>query len=112
MMRYAVEGIDSGVFVLPMNDATYKILKVTLSADNTISPDQRDAALAVLNGRVLKNASLPLVLTQKQAADLLGISRFTIRKMTMEGQLHPVRIHESWRYRREELEALVSGQLS
>ena len=95
-----------------MNSTTYRILKVALSADDTIASDQRDAALAILNGQVPKNASLPLVLTQKQAADLLGVSRFTIRKMTMEGQLHPVRIHESWRYRREEFEALVSGQLS
>jgi excisionase family DNA binding protein len=49
-------------------------------------------------------------MTQKQAAHLLGVSRFTIRNMTLEGQLHPVQVRECWRYRRNEIEDLAAGK--
>jgi len=64
----------------------------------------------VLNERVPEKGPLPLLLTQKQAAHLLGVSRFTVRRMTQEGQLHPVRVHGRFRYRRHEIEELAAGR--
>ena len=92
-----------------MNSVTHKILNAALSADSTIAADQRIAALALLNGKTPQKELLPLVLTQKQAAKLLGVSRFTIRRMTAEGELHPVKVHESFRYRRAEIEEIAAG---
>ena len=106
-----MHGVKEAEELLLMNSATYKMLKVALTSDETIVPEQRNAVLAILNDRVPKNAALPLVLTQKAAAERLGVSRFTIRKMTIKGDLHPVRIHESWRYRRAELETIINGSL-
>ena len=93
-----------------VNATTYRAVKAVLASDDTVTPGQRDSALTLLNGRVPKQGVRPLLLTQKQAALLLGVSRFTIRNMTRDGQLHPVRIHECWRYRREEIEDLASGK--
>jgi excisionase family DNA binding protein len=56
-----------------------------------------------------RNGPLPLLLTQKQAAHLLGISRFTVWRMRQEGKLHPVRVHETFRYRRTEIEKVAEG---
>ena len=95
---------------MDVNATTYRAVKAVLAGDDTITCDQRDSALALLTGRVPKQDQLPLLLTQKQAARLLGVSRFTIRNMTREGQLHPVRVHECRRYRRDEVDALAAGR--
>jgi excisionase family DNA binding protein len=92
-----------------MKSATYKILRAALSADDTIAPGQRDTALSILNGRIAENGPLPLLLTQKQASHLLGVSRFTIWRMTQDGELHPVRLHGTYRYRRAEIEKVADG---
>lgn len=37
-----------------MNPMTPKIIEATLTADVSVTPDQRDAVMAVLNGRIPK----------------------------------------------------------
>jgi len=93
-----------------MNAATYKAIKAVLGTDDTVTKDQARSALAILQGRVPDSGPLPLLLTQKQAAHLLGVSRFTVRKMTQEGKLHPVQVHERRHYRRTEIEAIANGE--
>ena len=95
---------------MEVNTTTYRAVKAVLATDDTVTPDQRDSALNLLSGRTPKQGMRPLLLTQKQAALLLGVSRFTIRNMTLDGQLHPVQVHECWRYRRDEIEDLASGE--
>jgi hypothetical protein len=93
-----------------MNTATAKAIKAILATDETVTPDQCETALALLRGRSSQRAPLPLLLTQKQAADLLGVSRFTVRNLKLAGQLHPVRLLGSWRYRRDEIEAIAAAR--
>ena len=92
-----------------MNAATQKAVRAILATDQDIAPEQRDAALAILNGRVPQAGPMPLLLTQMQAARLLGVSRYTIWRMTREGLLHPVSVRDSTRYRRTEIEMIANG---
>jgi hypothetical protein len=96
--------------VSTMNRTTQKIVKAALEADETLTPDQIKAALAILRGQVSQQVSVPLLLTQKQVAFLLGVSRFTVRRMTMEGKLCPVQVNEALRYRRSDIEAIANGE--
>lgn len=91
-----------------MNGSTQKIVKVALAADDTVTPDQANAALAVLNGHVPRQGPLPLLLTQQQVAEMLSLSRHTVRRMTVEGELHLVQVHKTFRYRRSEVEEIAS----
>lgn len=51
-----------------------------------------------------------LVVTQAQAARMLSCSRFTIRRLVMDGALHPINIRGLVRYRCSELRALAGGK--
>jgi excisionase family DNA binding protein len=46
------------------------------------------------------------------AADALGVSQQTVRRMVKRGTLHPVRLVEGgrWRFRVSELDALIQGE--
>ena len=92
-----------------VNSTTQKIIKAALAADDSVSSEQVRAAVTLLNGRIPQQGPAPLLLTQKDAAFLLGVSRFTVRKMVAEGQLHPIKVHEAVRYRRSEIEAIANG---
>jgi excisionase family DNA binding protein len=93
-----------------MNGATQRIIRAALAADETVTKDQVEASLAVLNGRLPQQGPLPLLLTQKQTAFLLGVSRFTVNRMVKEGELHPIKIRDAVRYRRTEVEEIASGK--
>ena len=69
---------------------------------------RRDAILAA--ERALDNKTTALLATQADAGRLLSCSRFTIRRMVKDGQLHPVTVRGCVRYRVEELEAIASGK--
>ena len=51
-----------------------------------------------------------LVVTQAQAARMLSCSRFTIRRLVMDGAVHPINIRGLVRYRCSELRALAGGK--
>ena len=84
------------------------VLVSALTANGTVSQTQMKGALTSL-GEQVQQQEVPLLLSQKQAASLLGLSRYTIRRMTMEGKLHPVIVHETPRYRRSEIEGIANG---
>ena len=90
-----------------MKPSTRQILKAVLNADDTITIQQQQEVMAILSNRPKEDPSLPLLLTQMQAARLLNVSRATIFRMVRGGQIHPVQIHGAMRYRREEIEVIA-----
>ena len=54
----------------------------------------------------------PVLITKKDAARLLGVSRDTIHRLVREGVLSDVRIHEGMvpRLRRDDVLALARGE--
>ncbi len=70
----------------------------------------RQAALLAA-GRALDNKPTALLANQADAGRLLACSRFTIRRMVQDGQLHPVTVRGSVRYRVEELESIAAGKV-
>jgi excisionase family DNA binding protein len=50
----------------------------------------------------------PLLVSVKQAAALLGVSRTMIYELTYRGEIHPLRIGRCVRFRRQELEDFVA----
>jgi len=91
-------------YELGMKNSTYRIIVAAISADDTITSDQRDAALSILRERNTNTTPLPLLLTQAQAGRLLGVSRITIYRLVQDGKLHPTKIREALRYQRAEIE--------
>ena len=87
-----------------MNSGTKKIVRAALEADRTVTAEQITAAFALLHGRTPEKKPMPLLLTQKQAAFLLGVSRYTLRRMTMKGQFHLVKVNDAYLYKRSEIE--------
>ena len=70
-----------------------------------LSRAERSAAQRLIDGQAESPAGLGsgmderLLLTQKRAAELLSVSRATIRRMTKDCLLHPVEIIPgTWRY--------------
>jgi excisionase family DNA binding protein len=59
-----------------------------------------------------KTAERPALLTQHEAAQILGVSRQTMQRLNAAGTLNPVRIPGlGWpRYRRVDIERLVEGE--
>jgi excisionase family DNA binding protein len=57
----------------------------------------------------VKTAERPALLTQVEAATILGVSRQTMQRLAAAGTLHPVRIAGlGWpRYRRVDIERLI-----
>ena len=96
-----------------MSPTTQAILRSIAASDGSLSVAERDALGRLLDG--LADApqpapwgAAPLLLTQKQAASALGISRVTLWRMTREAVFAPVEITPgNFRYRREEVEAVA-----
>ncbi len=94
-----------------MNSTTFKAIKALLDVDESVSPQVKCEALSVLAGKTDRHAdqSLPLLVSQQEAARLLGVSRFTVRNMVIAGTIQPVRVHGGLRYRRSDIEAMASA---
>jgi len=93
-----------------MNATSITLLQTIASTDNTLTLEQRAVFQDFIAGRTPARvaAGQPLLLTQKDAAKLLGISRVTLWRMTKEGFFSPVEIlHGTFRYRLEEVEAVA-----
>jgi excisionase family DNA binding protein len=95
-----------------MKKSTSQIIRVVLSADETVGPHQIDAVLSILTERPPRNPDnrpLPLLMTQAEVARMLNVSRFAIHRMVKDGELHAVSIRGAMRYRREEVIRLAMG---
>ena len=97
-----------------MNATSRAILQTVLATDASLSTAERSAAQRLIDGQIESStagcgvADDRLMVTQKQAAELLSVSRVTIWRMTKDCVLHPVEILPgTWRYRFRELATLA-----
>ena len=112
-----------------MKTETATIYNAVIRTDDTITEDALDQAWAILQGAIHVTSNSddkPVLLKQRESADLLNVSRQTIKNMTDAGLLHPVVIKEGKeyeseapdgskfkrrsdivRYRRDEIEGLI-----
>ena len=97
-----------------MNTTSRAILDTVLSTDTSLSLAERGAVERLIAGQTeslsARSGEEPsrLLVTQKVAADLLGVSRITIWRMTKDCVLHPIEVLPgTWRYRFDELAAIA-----
>jgi DNA-binding XRE family transcriptional regulator len=97
-----------------MNATSRAILQTVLSADASLSAAERSAAQRLISGQSeaptvdVGHSDERLLVTQKQAAEMLGVSRVTIWRITKDCVLHPVEILPgTWRYPYHEILALA-----
>ena len=93
-----------------MNSTARGIFAAMIRAAREVDPEaaaEFESALAKLGGRQPKSEDQALVWSQAQTARALGCSRWTVRNMTRDGQLHPVHLRGALRFRRSEVLALV-----
>ena len=86
-----------------MKPSTRKVIEILLDADDTLSPDRREAVLAALEGR---DAPPPL-LTSREVQQILKVSKSGVRRMIDEGALVPVRLRHAVRFRQEDVRKLM-----
>ena len=94
-----------------MNATSLSLLQTITTTDNSLSPEQRSILQALAAGRMPahRSSDQKLLLNQKDTAKLLGVSRVTLWRMTKGGVFNPVEILPgTFRYRMDEIEALVS----
>lgn len=99
---------------LNMTATTRAILQSLAATDPDLSEGEKGMLRRLVSGEAEQApaakawADAPLLLTQKQAAWSLGISRVTLWRMTKEAVFAPVEITPgNFRYRREEIEAVA-----
>ena len=88
-----------------MNNVT----RAAIKADSAIPSDRKSAAINFLMGKA--DMPLPrLLVSQAEAARMIGVSRVTIYRLTVDGKLHPVSVRGARRYRVAELAKLAEGK--
>jgi hypothetical protein len=77
-----------------MNPTSRALLQTVLTTDGTVTSAERQALQDALTGETTLSEPIPgpLLVSQKEAAVLLGISRVTVWRMTKDGLLHPVEL--------------------
>ena len=90
-----------------MRCAAQKLVQRLVGGQTT--PAQERAMLRALEGREPDRPDpIPLLLTQADAARLLNCSRFTVRRMQLEGTLEPVFLRGLMRFRYVDIERLAA----
>ena len=102
-----------------MNITSRTLLQTILATDGSLTVAERTTAQRLCDGQAEAPAGLSagiderLLVTQKQAAEMLGVSRVTIWRMTKECVLHPVEILPgTWRYSFREVVSLAKTGIS
>ena len=97
-----------------MNATSRAILQTVLATDISLTVAERGTAQRLIDGRPEipstdgSTRDGPLLVTQKQAAELLSVSRVTIWRMAKDGTLHPIEILPgTWRYPLHEITRLA-----
>lgn len=97
-----------------MNATSRAILQSVVTADAALSAPERAALQRVIEGNfetteaIPSTSNAPLLLTQKDAAKLLSVSRVTVWRLTRDQVLHPVEILPgTWRYAYDEIAKLA-----
>ncbi|MFC1498333.1 helix-turn-helix domain-containing protein [Verrucomicrobiota bacterium] len=96
-------------------------IELILKSDKSISARQRQTAIAILEGSMIPAGlkakdKFPPLLKQREVAEFLSVSRQTVRRLTNEGILNPVKLRSGhgtnrsgdlFRYPRTEVENLA-----
>jgi predicted DNA-binding transcriptional regulator AlpA len=93
-----------------MNATSRAICETVLTSDVNLSVAERAALRRVLEGEFGESVGIsePLLVTQKEAAQRLRLSRVTLWRLTQQGTFHPVEVTPgTWRYRWEEVAAFA-----
>ena len=96
-----------------MNTTSRAILQTVLATDASLSPVERGVIQQAIDGLIgVASATSAteerLLITQKEAAKLLSVSRVTVWRLTRDCALHPVEILPgTWRYSWHEVAALA-----
>lgn len=94
-----------------MTTGTQAILQSVADNDPSLTVGEKDLFQRLISGRLQPEPAIstaPLLLTQKEAARVLGVSRVTLWRMTKEAVFSPVEITAgNFRYRRDEIEAVA-----
>jgi len=102
---------------------TDRVISAALKEDTTVTSEQRQMAMAILRGKLEQPKVIDsrlgkqrLLVTQAEAAELLAVSRWQIRRLVQDGRLHPVVLgrggdnSRARRYRWDELRAIAGGE--
>jgi predicted DNA-binding transcriptional regulator AlpA len=98
-----------------MNATSLSLLQTITTTDNSLSLEQRSVLQELIAGRLptRSRSNQPLLLTQKDTAKLLSISRVTLWRMTKDGIFNPVEILPgTFRYRTDEIESVISRKVN
>jgi excisionase family DNA binding protein len=55
---------------------------------------------------------VPVLVTTREVAEMLNVTPETVRQWTHEGRLKPVPLPGRFRYRREDIEKLLAGDVA
>ena len=102
-----------------MNATSRAILQTVVATDASLSAAERSVAQRLIDGRteapivVIGGSDERLLVTQKEAAEMLSVSRVTIWRMTKDCVLHPVEILPgTWRYPYREILTLARSGIA
>ena len=96
-----------------MKAATEKIMRTVLDADETVSAGLVEDVLAVLKDEAVSgryDPNRPLVVTQAQAARLLGVHRCARWRLVKRGKIRRVSVAGLPRYPLEDLKRMAQGE--
>lgn len=84
-----------------MDKSNLKLIKLLLGQDKSITLEQKESVLETL---AEEKTSSEVMLTQREAAKYLNVSRSTIFRMCRDKQITPVIVRGLRRYRRDDLD--------
>lgn len=94
-----------------MQQTTRSIVIAALKQDGSFAQEQIAEAIAKLDHKTRSGNDPPsLLLTQAETARLLSCSRWSVKRLTDGGFLHPIKLRGLIRYKKTDIDALlVSG---
>ncbi len=96
-----------------MSPGTREIIRLALVNDATVSEEARGRLFDLIDGKMNQEGGGvgPLLLTMRDAAARLGVSRVTFWRLVKDGVFKPVEITEGvFRYRRLDVECFATQQ--
>lgn len=93
-----------------MQQTTRSIIIAALKQDGSFAQEQIAETIAKLDHKTrFGNDPPPLLLSQAQTARLLSCSRWSVKRLTDSGFLHPIRLRGLIRYKRTDIEQLLEN---
>jgi len=91
-----------------MQKTTRSIVIAALKQDGNFAPEQIAEAIAKLNHKTRSGNDPPsLLVTQAETARLLSCSRWSVKRLTDGGFLHPIKLRGLIRYKRTDIDQLL-----